>query len=782
MKKISLILLITIRVLSIAPAQTLSQSGDLAFEREQYAKAITYYTKALQHAKQNNQKQTVLLKLGDCYRLMNNMNEAKNFYEQSIKNGNNDPQLNYNYALTLQQTGNYTEAKKQIDQYLKSNPNDKKALQIQQTCTYALAEEPDPFIKIINEKNLNSSASDYGPCLVKDKLFYASSRFDNGNNKTYKYNGQAFSDFYESKYQVKKNSFDKAVRINDKINSEFNEGTLSFDAKNKIMYFTRCNGQNGKENFCKIYTSAYNASNDRWNEPVQLIINEDKYSVGQPAISRDGKTLFFVSNMPGGLGGNDIWKIKKSKTNQWSEPINLGSKINTPLDEEFPYLNGDSILYFSSNGLQGFGGLDIYYSIYKNDTFSKPQDIQQPVNSSSDDFGLIFIKNDFGLFCSNRPGGLGDDDIYSFKFINLFLDGTVTDKDKKPINKATVLLKGNDGSSFITYSNEKGKYNIDAIKLDIDYKIIAMKTGLLEDSSSFSTKDLKDNYTIDFKLGAIKLDTVSVDNTTNIKLVKEKDVIKTVLVYYAYSKWDVLSKNKPELDFVLNHLKENPYYNVLLDSHTDERSSDTFNLNLSAKRSIFVVNYLIQNGISASRLAYKAWGKSSPVIKNAKNEDEHQLNRRTSFNFVSDEEFKTVIQKGGYHLINENISSNINKILQTKPNESLPKEIFADKTTTLEEDNTSSTAFVSSAVDYRVQFASSNKLLARSFYSKLETNIPEYKVVFAQDPLDNNYKYTFGALKTRSNAENLLKRMKELGYNGFVVTFKNGQREKNNKN
>ena len=780
MKKIFFLLLLTLRLLSIAPAQTLSQSGDLAFERDQFAKAIKFYTKALKHTNNDDDKQAILFKLGDCYRLINNMSEAKGFYEQSINSGNTDPQLKYNYAISLQQTGNYNDAKKYIEEYLKSKPNDLKAIQILQICNYALIEETDQLIKITNEKNLNSSASDYGPCLIKDKLYFASSRFDKGNKQTFKYNGQAFSDFYKSNYQSKNSSFDQPERVSDKINSNYNEGTLTYDAKNKIMYFTRCDGQNGKENFCKIYSSEYDVSKDKWNDPVQLFLKDNKSSIGQPAISPDGNTLYFVSSMPGGLGGNDIWKIKKINNNEWSDPINLGSKINTPMDEEFPYLYGDSILYFSSNGLEGFGGLDMYFSIYKNDTFSKPQNLKRPVNSSYDDFGLIFLTSDYGLFCSNRPGGLGDDDIYSFKYIKILLNGTVTDKEDKPIEKATVVVKGDDGSSYIAYSDENGKYNIKAINPNADYKVLTLKTGLKEDSSTFSTKNFSvnaesTNYTLDFKLEKIKLDTVSVDTSANIKIVKEKDNIKKVLVYYAYSKWDVLSKNKPELDYVVKYLKENPNYNILLEAHTDERSSDTFNLKLSAKRAIYVVNYLIQNGINSNRIAYKAWGKSNPVVKHAKNEAEHQLNRRTSFNFIYINDFKTIVQNEGYLSINENSSSKKIKISQTKSTEKIPVEVVSEKNTDTTK-NSSPAAFVTSAIDFRVQIASSSKLLAQSFYSKLETNIPEYKVVFTKDQIDNTYKYTMGSMKTRDEAETLLKRIKELGFNGFIVTFKNGQR------
>ncbi len=778
MKKNIFILIFAFTVNGCLIAQTLLQSANLAFDREQYAKAIDFYKRALDHEKKTESIQSIYFKLGESYRFMNNMNEAKINFEQSYKNGNTTPLLYQRFAITLLETGNYNEAKKYAEEYLKTNPNDKKALQLISTCDFAIKQETDHLIRVRNEQKLNSPESDYGICKVKNKIFFASSRFDKENKKTFKFTGQAFSDFYESVFNEKNFSFDEPVRINGRINSDYNDGTLSFDEQNKILYFSQCNGQNGKKDFCGIYFSTYDDNKSEWTEPKELPASAGAYNIIHPSISKDGKTLYFVSDMPGGKGGKDIWRINKLNDDQWGTPVNLGSPVNTEFDEEFPHFYQDSVLYFASNGHEGFGGLDLYYSIYTNDTFSFPQNLKMPVNSSYDDFDLTFVTNGFGLFCSNRPGGSGDDDIYSFYYIQILIDGTITDDHNNPLEKATILLKGDDGSAFITYSNENGKYNIPNIKPEINYKIFSLKTGYKDDSTSLSTMHYipqtdSTNFTFDFKLERIKLDTFAFDTATQIKLVKEKDIVKKVIVYYAYSKWNVLQKDKTELDFVAGYLKENPSFNVLLDAHTDERSSDTFNLKLSVKRAIYVADYLIKNGINSDRIAFKGWGKSNPVFKHASNETEHQSNRRTTFNFVYDEEFKSMINSEGYIAVSNNIAKKINSILTTNPYGTIPSETYSNQVKQKED---TQAPFITATVDYRVQIISSAVLVPPANYLKLETNIPDCKVIYTKDNTDNTYKYTIGSYKTYAEATNLLKKVRELGYSGFVVIYKNGQR------
>jgi outer membrane protein OmpA-like peptidoglycan-associated protein len=349
--------------------------------------------------------------------------------------------------------------------------------------------------------------------------------------------------------------------------------------------------------------------------------------MGQPSISSDGKQLYFASRMEGSTGGSDVW-VTTYNGSQWGEPQNLGTTINTEFDEMFPVVFHDSILYFSSEGNIGYGGLDLFYSVKSNGTWGKPVNLKAPFNSSADDFAIVY-NNDksAGYFSSNRTGGAGSDDIYSFFLtpVNLTVKGRVTDVDGgNALVNAMVILSSADGNDT-TYTNANGEYTF-VLDKDKDYKINVISPGYFGDSRRLTTQGEKfskefskangNNY--DFSIKKIPKTEIKIEN-----------------IYYDYDSYNLRDESKPELDKLVKLLEDTPDANVQINSHTDERGKFDYNMKLSENRAKSVVDYLIEKGISPGRLSSKGFASSQPVIKNAKTEEEHQMNRRTTFQVLN---------------------------------------------------------------------------------------------------------------------------------------------------
>lgn len=608
-------------------AQSSLQKADTAFKYKEYAIAARFYEKAFKKDITNDKKKDVSFLLGESYRFMNNHKEAKKWYEIALKEGYRSFDFFVNYGDILIKNGDYTLADAAYNKALELKQDDIILKRKIESCTFAQKyNEINEQIQIINEDEINSPYSEYGLAFYKDKLIFASSRIEESDKRFDAYTGQGFSDFYEAIYDYKKERFVKPQKSKGGLNSKFNDGTISYDEKNNIVYFMQCNGEDGKKENCFILTTTYNKTTESWDNGKIFEFDYDKkYSVGHPAVANNGNTIYFVSDMPGGHGGKDIWYIKKDALGLWSKPKNAGKKINTEADEMFPFIYKDSLLYFSSNGHPGYGGLDIFVSTITENGFTKPENLKKPINGNTDDFGIVFKNEKQAWFCSNREGGKGDDDIWQIQILDIEITatGNITDlESNKPISKVTLYIKGSDGSIDSTFSNNKGIYTFKKLKPNIQYEISAHKEGYFGDSKNFNTNDIKHSITISKKNG-YDLDFAL------LKITKKEIVIQNI--YYDFDKYELKEESKKELDKLVTILQETPNVEIVINSHTDEQGTNEYNFKLSEKRSQSVVNYLIQKGIDPKRLQAKGYGESQPLIKNAKTEEEHAKNRRTTF-------------------------------------------------------------------------------------------------------------------------------------------------------
>ncbi|HQI45128.1 MAG TPA: OmpA family protein [Bacteroidales bacterium] len=620
-------------IMAQAPKTPLTplQKADSAFKYKDYHNSILLYQKALKKSKETGY---INFQIGESYKNANNFTEAKKWYDKSSSIGYTNALLNLRLGEMLILSGDYNTAKTYIEKYMAEVPTDPIAKIRLESCNLGIkGQNEKPLLQVHNVKELNTVYSDYGVGYLNNKVIFSSTRSATGVELKIDPNtSQGFSDMYESTYEADKLQYTSPKKLEGSVNTTFNEGSFSFDSKNKYGYYSQCNGTEGKSRQCNIMYARYNETSNSWESSKLISFNSQTYRIQQPSISSDGKTLYFSSDMPGGFGGADLYKITKLSDTLWGQPENLGSEINTIGNEGFPFISGDTLLVFASDGLPGLGGLDVFTSKLKSGKFSKPVNVLNPINSSADDFNMIFKDSkDEGLFSSNRLGGVGDDDLYSYDLVPVILTviGNVKDiKSKKNLENAIIYFKGNDGSLDSATTNSDGNYVFDKLKSKVTYNIKATKQGFLNDSKNISIGEEKYSKIFDASMG---LDV----NFELIKISKEEVKINNIL--YDYDKWFLREESKKELNHLIHVLKETPNVKVQLSSHTDERGAVKYNEELSQKRAQSVVDYLISSGIDSSRLIAKGYGFSNPLIKNAKTEDEHQMNRRTTFKILTED-------------------------------------------------------------------------------------------------------------------------------------------------
>ncbi len=631
---------------------------DGMFDAGEYYRAAEKYTKLYSKTKTKSVKAGLAFKLGECYRKTNVPIKAEKWYKRAVRYRHQDPMAVCYLADAMKMNEKYADAKVIYEKFKELVPEDERADNGIKSCELALQWLENPLRYIVeNMKALNSKKSDFKPEFFRDNsvVYFTSTRESSTGDRFNNNSGQHFADIFFS-MKDRKGEWSEPVPAIGSINTIFDEGASSINIDGSDMYYTSCKAIKNEAVGCKIYYSNY--SGTEWSQPeVLTLIADSSVSVGQPAISPDELTLYFVTDWKGGEGGKDIWKVTRASRGQsWGEPKNLGSMINTPGDEMFPYVSKDGTLYFSSNGHIGLGGLDIFKLVKNDDGKFVVVNLKSPINSSADDFGIVIDgKKDRGFFSSTRKGGRGNDDIYSFYLPELVfrIKGVVRNEANDfVIEGAKVKLEGSDGTQLTTTSGADGFFKFKA-KPGTDYILTSFKEGFLKGKSTESTKGLKKSTDVD----------------VTIFMAPTNAAIEVENIFYDFGKAKLRPESMVALDKLVETLNFNPNITIELSAHTDFRGSDKSNMDLSQRRAQSVVDYLIKKGIKSERLTPKGYGESKPrkiskkvaakhsflkendilteefinaLTNKEDKETAHQINRRTEFKVL-----KTKYDEGG---------------------------------------------------------------------------------------------------------------------------------------
>ncbi|WP_231555191.1 OmpA family protein [Cellulophaga sp. Hel_I_12] len=624
----------------------LIEKADFYFEKMWYVEAAAFYEMALKD--KSNYSFEVLKKAGDAYYFNSNMDKAFYYYDILYKNYEEymSPDNYFKYAHTLKGTGKYGKAKRLMRVYHKMEPNFDTTIDLEN-------ETPNEIVldNILNAglkfdiKNMeiNSKNSDFSPMFYEsDKVVYASSKDSSVYaTRKYKWNDQPFLDLYVTTMNEETAELKNAVKFSKKINSKYHEASVAFSPDNATMYFTRNNYSKKLKrdgngiNHLKLYKSV--KVGEEWSEATELPFNSDSYSTGHPALSSDGKLLYFVSDMPGCIGETDIFVVDVLEDGTYSEPRNLGPNINTNKKELFPFIT-DTKLYFSSNGHVGLGGLDIYESSYDVEGFQEAINVGKPVNSNKDDFSYIINeKNQTGYFASNRPGGKGDDDIYSFKVVppekttKATIAGIVTELvtgDYMPEALVTLLDENNIKLKEIEIQ-EDGSFVFEGIEGNKKYVLRTTKDGFIEDTKEVFA-EVDETVQMDVALRRLE-ERITVEEGIR--------KLKTDKIYFNFDAAKIRNDATVALDKLIGTMKEYPSMVIKIESHTDSRGPKAYNLYLSDKRAKATQAYMLAQGIDASRIE-SAIGYGEERLLNdcdgtvSCTKEKHELNRRSEFIIV----------------------------------------------------------------------------------------------------------------------------------------------------
>jgi len=570
----------------------------------EYFQAIDHFKDTYSKTKDKAIKADMVYMVAQCYRLINDPKNAEIWYKKAVKTAYSKPEAQFYYSESLKKNGKYQLAADEFKKFKQLVPTDPRADQEMRACELAAEwqRNPDPY-KVDELKDINSKDDDFSPAYARDDfgiIYFTSSRDDAVGNKTHGATGQNFTDIFESRLD-KKGKWSIPVPV-EALNSEFEDGTPNFSSDFKEIYYTRCEAGKREKKGCKIMSAT--RKGESWSEPKDLGILSDSVVAAHPAISPDGLTLFFVSDISGGYGGKDIWFVSRDKlSSAWSKPKNAGPDINTNGDELFPYVRSDGILYFSSDGHIGMGGLDIFKAAPQPDGSWVVQNLKAPINSFADDFGITFEDGaDIGIFSSTRKGK-SNDELYSFEMPPLKFNITGLVKDEKTgvaIPGSVVQLIASDGSNLQTETGTGGDFKF-ILKPAVDYIFLASKKGYLNGKEKETTKgqDRSREFLITILLTAID------------KPIELPDI------NYDFDKWDLRPESMVSLDKLVETLNDNPNVTIELMSHTDFRNTEEYNLVLSQKRAQSAVDYLISKGIDVERLTAKGYGKSTPKVVDA---------------------------------------------------------------------------------------------------------------------------------------------------------------------
>lgn len=619
-KQFTFALLSAVLLIASGCATYYLNKGNKEFENMSYVKAIKNYNRCLDR----KEIQEARVNLAHAYRLTNDVKNAEQEYARVLAFPNSEPINLFYYAKLLMEQGRYDEAKNCFSSYLEKEPKDIVAKMLLASCNSVSSFRLDTTLYSVKPVDVKNVASIFGCVSYKDGLVCTAEKEVRLDSKKNPWTGNSYLDLYFSQ-KDKNGKWISPQTLKGEINGQYHEGPASFNKDGDVAYFTRSNYYKYKlrtssknENNLKIFRAEL--VNGKWTNLEELPFNSDEYSVGHPCLAPDEKTLYFVSDMPGGYGGTDIY-LSYFDGVRWLPPMNLGSTINTPGNEMFPFAYEDGSFYFASDAHNSMGGLDVFVTSKNGKKWLRPENLNYPLNTSKDDFALILDSDSTGFLSSARTD---TDRVYQFtKHSPAFsVEGFVLDdKNKKPLANATVKILSN--KRLVLTTDRNGKYN-SVLEPETNYLVLASMKDYFSNSASLNTKGEKHSkiFYLNFNLSEMVIDK---------PIVLEN-------IYYDFDKWEIRADASKELDNLVKILNDNPAIQIEMSSHTDSRAGDQYNLVLSDKRAKAAVNYLISRGINASRLSWKGYGESMPVNKCVNDvfctEDEHQKNRRTEFKVV----------------------------------------------------------------------------------------------------------------------------------------------------
>lgn len=660
-----LYLLILLATVCALPQSARAQKKEMK-EAEQYFNSFEYALALEAYKKIMERKEPdayLLERIADSYRLMNNSKDAEFWYAQAAGFSDVTPVSVYHYAEAAKRNGNYTKAKELYTTYANRVPERAAmAMKLAASCDSAMLWTSRPLsYEIVAEESLNSSGVDFSPILLPNgDLVFSSDRLqatDNKKQERFNWTGNGYVQLYYAS-ATSDSTWAAPTALGKEVNTEFHNGPATFLPQENTLYFTRTNSvrrgrakvntdptswvgsnngkANGNINRLEIYTAK--RKGDEWVDVKPFKYNKPQdYSVGHPAITPDGKTLYFVSDMPGGMGETDIYYSERQEDGSWGEPINAGETINTSGRESFPSIGADGKLYFSSDGHVGLGGLDIFKAEGEHGSWTGVKNLMYPLNTSRDDLGIaVDTTGKQGWLSSGRESDTGIDNIFSFKQVAVectlvgqtyeMVDQPGTHIKKKVLvdNVLLQLFEENVGTLNETHSDSVGGFGY-KVEAGMQYTIRGSKKGYLTQTILF-TPDCR------FSVDSLLVQMIMYRDTPNVPIVLEN-------IFYDLDKHDIRPDAAIELDKLVSVLKANPTIRIELSSHTDSRQTRKYNQDLSERRAQAAVDYIVSKGIDRKRLVARGYGESR--LRNRCgdyvdcSEEDHQVNRRTEFKIIS---------------------------------------------------------------------------------------------------------------------------------------------------
>ncbi|MEM9895228.1 MAG: OmpA family protein [Bacteroidota bacterium] len=578
------------------------------------------------------------LMVADAYRKSNRLTESVPFYQQLVDDETKVEEAYLHLANGLKVEQKYEESKQVLQAYLSKAKDDSLSTLAQKSLSNLQRidelKNQDSYYRVKNLSDINTANAEYSPVFSRNYLYFTSNR---NSDKIYRATGTPFTDIYRVSTKGANVNLSTLKKLDPIINHwDTNEGSVAITPNGDAVIFAKGNDGSAK-GYSEVNLFFARYRNGQWSTPAPLSINVADAWDSSPALSPDGKTLYFSSNRKGGYGGTDLYTAKVNRRGQWVDVRNLGPEINTAGDEMFPFVSEDGSLYFSSTGHAGFGKLDIFRAVRESGVINV-SNLGKPMNSSADDFGVYQFNLTRGFFSSNRKGGKGDDDIYTFinddpdlKVVNYFLTGvtvTINDAGEEIIlpNSKVSLSAENGGIIDEAFTGSDGKFNF-RVYSEENYDLIAEKTDYFTVRKVFSTVGKSvDKSTLKEFITNVNFET---------KIIMDPIVLEKAIVlnniYYDLDKADIRPDAEPVLDSLVQIMTDNPEIFIELGSHTDARQTDEYNLDLSKRRAQSAVRYIINTGIDSRRVVAKGYGESQLLIKNAITEEQHQVNRRTEF-------------------------------------------------------------------------------------------------------------------------------------------------------